>query len=403
MKDTDTKLHFAIQEIQLQESAEGLAEITGWCFHEDGEGEVKGVRAKIGGDVYVAKRKHRSPKLLELYPALLYVETAGFRLKLPLKEQKNSAAFEWKNKAGKWLALTTVNFSPSTDKFRQPPENLYWPKYPLNRLNGQSSSTSEVVGVGQPFGKIAVQLHAYYLDTMDVIMRYLHTIPSEFDLLVSTDTDEKADAIRAMMAAELPHCRVIAKLTRNRGRDIAPFIIHFGKDLLQYDYALHIHTKKCAGREALGAEWLSHNLDHLLHDRAYVKTVLEIMHQQPRCGIVIPEPWGEVRGHMHWGLNREYAEQLFDRIKIPRLFLHTQPLHFPAGTMFWFKPAALEPLLSSDLSMDDFMDEPIPDDGTLAHAIERCILYIATYMGYCSVTVHPKTIGALVEGPTVEA
>jgi lipopolysaccharide biosynthesis protein len=42
------------------------------------------------------------------------------------------------------------------------------------------------------------------------------------------------------------------------------------------------------------------------------------------------------------------------------------------------------------LEFNDFPSEPIPDDGTLAHAIERCINYIALSQGFHSLVVAPS-------------
>ena len=62
-------------------------------------------------------------------------------------------------------------------------------------------------------------------------------------------------------------------------------------------------------------------------------------------------------------------------------------IEFPAGSMFWFKPAALAPLLDSGLTFADFPEEHGQIDGTIAHAIERAFLFIVETAGFSWVKV----------------
>jgi lipopolysaccharide biosynthesis protein len=50
--------------------------------------------------------------------------------------------------------------------------------------------------------------------------------------------------------------------------------------------------------------------------------------------------------------------------------------------MFWARPAALEPILRLGLNTNDFPEEPIKIDGTLAHAIERLFALGTEQAGY---------------------
>jgi lipopolysaccharide biosynthesis protein len=61
---------------------------------------------------------------------------------------------------------------------------------------------------------------------------------------------------------------------------------------------------------------------------------------------------------------------------------------FPNGTMFWCRPAALKPLLNLRLGWEDYPPEPVPYDGTILHAIERILPFVAENQGYHFATTH---------------
>ena len=55
----------------------------------------------------------------------------------------------------------------------------------------------------------------------------------------------------------------------------------------------------------------------------------------------------------------------------------------PYGDMFWVRGKAMKPLFNKDWSYDtDIPSEPIDTDGTILHAIERIIPFIAQSSGY---------------------
>ena len=59
----------------------------------------------------------------------------------------------------------------------------------------------------------------------------------------------------------------------------------------------------------------------------------------------------------------------------------------PLGTMFWFRPKALNKLFAYDWAYDDFPKEPNAYDGTLLHAVERIYPFVAQDAGFYSAWV----------------
>jgi rhamnosyltransferase len=52
------------------------------------------------------------------------------------------------------------------------------------------------------------------------------------------------------------------------------------------------------------------------------------------------------------------------------------------GSAFWCRTAALKKLFSRNWRYEDFPDEPMADDGTISHAIERIFGFVAADAGY---------------------
>jgi lipopolysaccharide biosynthesis protein len=168
----------------------------------------------------------------------------------------------------------------------------------------------------------------------------------------------------------------------NRGRDIGPLLTEFGAALREYDVFGHLHTKKTLHALAIGKDWYEFLLENLLGGEApMMDAVLDRMAADPRIGIAFPDD-PNVNG---WDKNLPYVEKYLAKLGIeqpPREFA------FPIGTMFWARPAAVEPLLNLGLGWDDYPQEPLPIDGTMLHGLERLFGVVAARSGYRVVLTH---------------
>jgi lipopolysaccharide biosynthesis protein len=63
-------------------------------------------------------------------------------------------------------------------------------------------------------------------------------------------------------------------------------------------------------------------------------------------------------------------------------FFDLKTIIMPYGNMFWYRPAALQSLFQMRLSSDDFDPEPLKNNLTTAHFIERLPVYCAWNNGF---------------------
>jgi lipopolysaccharide biosynthesis protein/glycosyltransferase involved in cell wall biosynthesis len=224
-------------------------------------------------------------------------------------------------------------------------------------------------------GSIAIHLHLFYEDMMEQCIHYLANIPAEFDLFVSVPKDDKTEVSLDQLRSRLPLMRnIIVRKIPNRGRDIAPLIIEFGQSLLKYDFIAHIHTKKSPHNPHL-SDWFTEIMGAIFGSPGDIYQILQLLAGDAK--FVYPAPSLRILTDRYgWGDNFSLARDIAAKFLKQRITQQSF-VEFPQGTMFWARSTALDGFLSLPFRYSDFPVEPIPADGTLAHALER-LLFIAS-------------------------
>lgn len=236
---------------------------------------------------------------------------------------------------------------------------------------------------------VAVHLHLYYTDMAEYFMGYLRNIPLPFDLYVSVCNDDICESIYEMFSSQENVQTCVVKSVDNRGRDIAPFLITFSNQLLSYDYVLHIHSKKSSHDVKQGEEWLAWMMDSLLYNPCYIANIFSFLESNETVGFATPPVLEKLYPHYSWRNNRKQADALCEQLGLDSA-INNGDLFFPAGSFFWCKPEAIKQLFAFSFKIEDFPDEPIAVDGTIAHAIERCFFNIGRHNGYEFTCVRPN-------------
>ncbi|MBB3934589.1 rhamnan synthesis F family protein [Aureimonas phyllosphaerae] len=233
--------------------------------------------------------------------------------------------------------------------------------------------------------KVALHGHFHYPELLPEFLKRLSANMLACDLFLTTDTPEALAALRGASHGYRKG-RVELLEVPNRGRDIAPFLTALGRSTLgEYDLVGHLHGKRSLHTQDVdatyGERWRTFLWEHLLggaHPMA--DRVAAAFARDARLGLVFPEDPNLVG----WDGSRKAAEDLASRMGVALPLPHA--FDFPNGTMFWARPAALEPLFKLGLSVEDYPSEPLPKDGTLLHALERLLPFAAEKAGYTIAT-----------------
>ena len=229
--------------------------------------------------------------------------------------------------------------------------------------------------------RVAVVIHAFYIDVFEKsILPRLKRFPGDPSFLITTDTEEKYLQIKKFFEREYPDRRVFIRVAPNRGRNFGPLLSVWRHALLQHDLLLHIHTKKSLYTGTEQHEWRDTLLDSLLPTPEGVCGIIRNFSEDETVGLLQPAPGPAVPWWAWtWLTNKHVAQPLLERLSIasPNGYFD-----YPAGGMFWARVEALRPLLEIPWKSEDFPEESGQMDGTLAHAVERCISLVARSTGY---------------------
>jgi glycosyltransferase involved in cell wall biosynthesis len=249
--------------------------------------------------------------------------------------------------------------------------------HPVIRLQG--------VAPARPPADVRVLLHGhfYYVDLVDEFLERLNANQLACDLVLTTVDGERCEALRTALRG-YDRGTVEVRVVPNRGRDIGAFLTALA-DVADSDYDIvgHVHAKKSVHlANGVGDGWRTFLWEHTIGgDTAAADIAVGTFVASPELGLVFPED-PHICG---WDANRAIADKLAQRMGLPAL---PNAFDWPNGTMFWARRQALKPLFALALEWEDYPIEPVPEDGTILHTLERLIPFAAQHAGYGYATTH---------------
>ena len=223
----------------------------------------------------------------------------------------------------------------------------------------------------------AVCAHVFYEDLIDEMSAAICASgkAQAYDLILSIPKDWSIETVQQAISKFQP---VWILRTENVGRDMWPFLAHVKICLdLGYTLACKIHSKKSL-HLVTGQQWRRDLLNALLHPEI-ANVVRSKFAENSSLGLMAPASSRATCADAHTvGNNAENMSYLLTRLDIAPDFQS----EFVAGSMFWFRPLAFEPLAHSGLASHDFGVELGAIDGTIAHAFERILPLVVRQSGY---------------------
>lgn len=231
--------------------------------------------------------------------------------------------------------------------------------------------------------KVALHLHLYYADIASEFAQLCIESKLKADIVISTFSHlgqiECDYAFRNYRGGN-----VTVIIVANDGRDIGPFLkqIPDNLDLTKYDVVGHLHGKRSSVLPEMGNRWRRFLIDALVGDADNYAKILDLFAESSSLGMIFAEDSHSVG----WGENLPHAHEVASRMT-PRPSVPAYPI-FPIGTMFWARPAALEPIWTTKDLLSGLPGEPLPYDGTILHAFERLLPSVVEAQGFSWLTVH---------------
>ena len=129
--------------------------------------------------------------------------------------------------------------------------------------------------------------------------------------------------------------------------------------------------------------WIDNLWGNMLASNGYIYNILELMEKNNLGILVPPEPIGEYSDT--WYRDAWYGNESNTINLAGKLGIDLQPEagdRLSLGSVFWCRTNALKKIFEYKWKYEDFPEEPMANDGTISHAIERLFGYAALDAGY---------------------
>lgn len=226
---------------------------------------------------------------------------------------------------------------------------------------------------------LCVHLHCFYVDLLQEVIDRLRSITIPFPLVVTVCSEVDAAAAQYLLSDIKLHRELHIIVVKNRGRDIAPFLIDASAIWRKSDLVLHLHTKR-SPHISWGDSWRRYLFDRTIGGEEILGWAIDYFGSHSRTGLIYPENYCMIRHFTEKEQNHCAIRSVAEKLGLEYDFL--SPHAYPAGSMAFYRVSTLVGILDSEGLEDLFEQERGQLDGAAAHAFERLLPEVVRQGGY---------------------
>lgn len=241
--------------------------------------------------------------------------------------------------------------------------------------------------------RIGLHIHVHHLDLLEEIVERIAFNQTQPKLWISITNPELERSILKLICNRGLH---VAKLQcfQNRGRNFGPLLQGLGQELDQdCDVYAHLHTKRSQHLNPnVTTQWRKFLMDHLLGQDGcpVMDTIVDTFEQDPNLGMVYADDphcigWTQNQESAHLLMNKLGLNTEEQNLVMPR---EMTTVDFPIGSMFWMRSRCLNRVWTSKRLKDAIPKEPLANDGTVLHALERLLPGLCRLAGFTTAVTH---------------
>lgn len=243
--------------------------------------------------------------------------------------------------------------------------------------------------------EMAVVIHLHYEDTVKDYFKYIVNIPKSIDVYITvSDKRTRMRITECIEYHEIKNCFIVDK--NNRGRDVSALLVACRSKILEYQYICFVHDKKekSDDRKKDVQCWTEGLWENTIGSTEYIYNIKELFDKNKKLGVLVPpNPMTDYFSYAitnTWYKNFDLTKKIADELGLICDISEDKPA-ITLGTMFWCRVDALRKLFLKKWVYEDFPDEPLALDGTISHAIERILAYVAQDAGYLTGNIMTDT------------